>query len=167
MNDCTAHNMDYSLRLRCHLEQVSVANASKDLLARMLPGTQSEHPCDRGTDQLSRSFGMMTVGLSLLSHYRITRWILEVYPLRRGRFFDALRLLRMTFGSDGVPVRRYANNYCLVPLYSRHSIVRSSNCSALPTKEETAFLTDSRMAPGSLSVAVFRAWIIRSVPNIC
>ena len=28
----------------------------------------SKDECDRGTDQLSRSFGMMTVGLSLLSH---------------------------------------------------------------------------------------------------
>ena len=37
-------------------------SASKDPLLR------PKDACDRGTDQLSRSFGMMTVGLSLLSH---------------------------------------------------------------------------------------------------
>ena len=41
---------------------LSKQSASKDPLLR------PKDECDRGTDQLSRSFGMMTVGLSLLSH---------------------------------------------------------------------------------------------------
>ena len=36
----------YSMCFGCHLEQVSVANASKDLPARLQSGTQSEHQSD-------------------------------------------------------------------------------------------------------------------------
>ena len=79
---------------------------------------------------------------------------LVVAPMKNGEVRN--ELLRFVFS-----VFVYA-----LPLYSRHIMVRSSNCSASPTKASTARRTLASTSLGAALGSMFRASIKRPVPNI-